>query len=154
MSTPLAISTLIESAVNNIDDLVFMRATDAEANVMLDDIDLASSSVAIYNNRPETIGTVQDTSGVMETEWPIEIVVVGLADFDDNDQDSDIISDPLYTIAQELYDRITSDTNQSKLTPAGAQAIDLGEPVKLYDKTLTGVKLSFSVFYSRGIKCY
>ena len=156
MSSPLIISGIIEDAVDQITNLIFLRATDAEANVAIDDIDLSSDNVAIYNNRPETSASMGDQSGLAQVEWPIQIHVIGLAELDDNDQDADIIADPLYTIAEELFDRITntSGQDQSVLTFPGDYTIDLGTPVKLYDKILTGVTLGFSVYYSRGIKCY
>lgn len=154
MSSPLVISSLIETAVGNMPNLLFLRATDEEANIVLDDIDLSANNVAIYNNRPDTVGTAGDLSGNVEVEWPIEIQVIGLADFDDNDADADTIADPLYTIAEELFDRISQAVGQSGVTFPTGYEIGLGESVKLYDKTLTGVMLSFSLFYSRGIKCF
>ena len=154
MSSPLIISGIIEDAVNQIPDLLFLRATDAEANVAIDDIDLSADNIAIYNNRPESSGSAGDLSGLVQVEWPIEIHVIGLAELDDNDQDADIIADPLYTIAEELFDRIVNTTGQSVLTFPSSYSIDLGQPVKLYDKILTGVTLGFSVYYSRGIKCF
>lgn len=152
MSSPLQISTLIEDAVSQIPDLLFLRATDANANIEVDSIDLSVENVAIYNNRPTTNGLSGDISGLVEVEWPVEIVIVGLGNYDDNDVDSDIIADPLYTIAEQLYDIITN-SQGSLLTFSESYSIDLGEPVKLYDKTLTGVELGFSIYYSRGIKC-
>ena len=158
MSSPLLISGLIEDPVNQIADLLILRATDAEANVSVDDIDLSTANIAIYNNRPETSAVAGDISGLAEVEWPIQIHVIGLAELDDNDADSDVIADPLYTIAEQLFDRITNTAGltpqQSLLTFADNYTIDLGQPVKLYDKILTGVTLGFSVYYSRGIKCY
>lgn len=152
MSSPLEISALIEAAVGTIPNLIFMRATDANANIEVDEVDLSADNIAIYNNRPTTSGTSGDLSGLVQIEWPVEIVVVGLGNYDDNDIDSDIIADPLYTIAEQLYDSITNNQG-SLLTFSNDYTIDLGEPVKLYDKTLTGVLLGFSIYYSRGIKC-
>jgi len=154
MSTPLSISNLIEDAVNQIPDLAFLRATDAEANIQVDDIDLGAANIAIYNNRPTTTGTSGDLSGLVQVEWPVEIHILGLADFDDDDLDADIIADPLYSIAEELYDRLVGDPLASLLTFSDSYTINLGDPVKLYDKTLTGVTLSFELYYSRGILCY
>ena len=154
MSSPLVISNLIKAEVEKIDNLIFLRATDQEANIVLDDIDLSVNNVAIYNNRPDTVGTTSEVSGNVEIEWPVEIIIAGLADFDDNDVDSDIVADPLYTIAEELFDRISQAAGQSFTTFPDGYEIGLGEPVKLYDKTLTGVVLSFSLIYTRGIKCF
>ena len=156
MSSPLTVSSIIEAAVDQIANLIYLRATDAEANVAIDDIDLAADNVAIYNNRPSTTGTAGELSGLVQVEWPVEIHVLGLAELDDDDEDADVIADPLYSIAEELFDRITntSGQNQSELTFPDGYSIDLGTPVKLYDKILTGVTLTFSIFYSRGIKCY
>jgi len=153
MASPLTVSGIIEDAVGEIPNLLFLRATDAEANVAIDDIDLSADNVAIYNNRPETSGVAGELSGLVQVEWPVEIHVIGLAELDDNDQDSDIIADPLYTIAEELFDRI-SNNQGSELTFPEGYSIDLGTPVKLYDKILTGVTLGFSIYYSRGIKCF
>ncbi len=151
--TPLQVSQLIEAAVGQIANLIFLRATDAEANVEVDDIDLSVDNVAIYNNRPDITAATSDESGQVEVEHPIEILVVGLAEFDDNDVDADVISDPLYSIAEELFDRVSGGQG-SVLTFSDGYAIDLGSAVKLYDKVLTGVTLSFSIYYSRAIKCY
>jgi len=153
MSSPVTISALIEAAVLQIPNLLFLRASAAEANIQLDDIDLAVDSVAIYNNRPDTTAAMGDLSGQVETTWPVEIQILALADFDDNTDDYDTLVDPLYVIATELFDRITEDQG-SDLTFADSYGISMGATAKLYDKTLSGVMLSFDIYYSRGIKCY
>jgi len=153
MSSPLVISGIIEAAVAEIPNLLYLRATASEANVQVDDIDLSANSIAIYNNRPDTSTAMGELSGLAETTWPVEIQVLALADFDDNTDDYDTLVDPLYKIAEELFDRITG-SQGSELVFPDSYSINMGEQVKLYDKTLSGVMLSFDVFYSRGIKCF
>lgn len=153
MSSPLAVSNLIESAVAQLDDTLFLRATDAEANVSIDNIDMSEDDVAIYNNKSTSSSALSELSGNIETEWPIEIHFLSLADFDDNDVDADTLSDPLYVKAEKLFDFITQRAELSQITLTDGYEIDMGNPVKLYDKTLTGVTLSFTMMYSRAIRC-
>jgi len=138
----MEVNSIIRDAVYSIPDTYYLRATDQEANIEMDDIDLIDITVCIYNNLP-TINNVV-SNGVV-AEYPVEIKILQLADYDDNDVDGDVIREACMDIAYELQYTITSDNRTSQAADVDNFIVDMLDQVKLYDKILTGVELRFNL---------
>ena len=143
----MIINQIIEEAVNSIPDTYYLRATDQEANIEIDEIDLHGLSICIYNNLPSI--THEVTNSIIR-EWPVEIKILQLADYDDNDVDGDVIRDACLRIADQLHDIIVSDLRTSQAADIENYIIDMLDQVKLYDQILTGVNLRFMVPLTRN----
>ena len=138
----MIVNDIIRDAVNGLQDTYYLRATDNEANISIDWIDLSGITLCIYNNLPTINHSV--TSGIIR-EWNVEIKVLQLADMDDDDEDGDIIRESCLNTADQIYDAIMRD---SRISISGEQpdyTIDMMDNVKLYDKIMTGVELSFTL---------
>jgi len=143
----MIVNSIIQDAVNSIQDTYYLRATDQEANISIDEIDLYGLTACIYNNLPTITHSV--TNSIVR-EWPVEIKILQLADFDDDDNDGDIIRDACMQIADILHDKIVGDLRASQAADINNYIIDMLDQVKLYDQTLTGVNLRFELPINRN----
>lgn len=141
-------SPIIETIVGTIAEGVYLRATSPEANIELDDLDLKDKIVVVYNNLPELTSTVGQ-SGYVEQLWPVEIQVLKLADFDDNDVNGDLIRTECLRIANFIFDSLP----RSGVSYVETYDVSFLEQVKLYDKTLTGCNLTFEYPIERTVYC-
>jgi len=151
--SPIQISKEIEKiALALIPDVVYLRSRDGGANISVDEIDLASKIFVLYNNQPTVSGDISDISGLVVETIPVEISFLKLADYDDNENDTDSLIDELYGYAQGIFDRLSLIEVQASYVQG--YEISLGDgTTKIYDKVMSGVVLRFDLVTQRGIKC-
>lgn len=138
----LVLTSLIESIVKRLPDSTFMRATDNDANIDLDSIDLAGQTIFIFNNLPE-ISIVPMAGGMLTEQWPVEIDILRLAELDDNTSDGDELRDSCLQLSKRFINKwIKEETNN---VPVEDFEFSFAETVKIYDKILTGGRLVFTV---------
>jgi len=142
------ISPIIEAIVDTIPDGVYVRATAQEANIELDEIDLLDKIAVIYNNLPDVENTISMSSHVIAV-WPVEIQILKLADFDDNDVDGDVLRLECLRIAEYIVDVFPKNSVQV-IEDYGTEFVD---QVKVYDKTCTGCLLTFDYPIDRTDYC-
>ena len=133
------ISNLIQSIVATLPNTVYLRATERDANISLDYIDLEGKTVCLFNNLPEITNSVSQ-SGLITQMIPIEIQVLQLANIDDTTGEGDTIRDACSDIANSIFDLITKD---QYLPDTFEYSIDYVGEFKIYDKTMTGARLGF-----------
>lgn len=144
------ISNTLAAIVATIPATRYMRASDLDANIEVDHVDLNDLSVVLFNNLPE-IKNVVSQSGAVTREWPIEIKVLQLAELDHNTPQSDVIRDACLAIADEIWDKVG--VNQD-LPDAFEYGINFLNDVKIYGKTMTGCTLTFLLNVQRtSYKC-
>jgi len=136
------ISALIAAQVELIPDAVYYRATDTEANKDIDNIDLGGKTIVLFNNVA--------TSGYVTQDIPISIKVLKLASFDDREVDSDILRDDCKLVAEKLFNKITNSQDINIMPPTLEYTIEFMNQTKIYDKTVTGCTLSFTISSDRG----
>lgn len=139
---------ILEPIVATIADGFYLRATAAEANVELDEIDLSGKIVVIYDNLPELSSPIGQ-SGYVEQLWPVEIQILKLAEFDDNDVDGDSLRADCLRIANYIVDRLP----RSGGSYLESYDVSFLEEVKVYDKTMTGCRLTFEYPIARETYC-
>ena len=138
----LVLTSLIEEIVTKLPNAVFMRATDNDANIDLDNIDLSGQTIFIFNNLPE-LSILPQQGGMLQEQWPVEIDVLRLAQLDDNTSDGDQIRDGCLQVSKQFINKwIKEETNN---TPVEDFTFEFAETVKIYDKILTGGRLVFTV---------
>lgn len=140
------ISQGLEAIVATIPNSVFLRATDASANTDVDNIDLNGKTIFIYNNLP-TVEHTPTQGGSVFRAWPIEIRILRLANFDDNTEDGDLLRDICLAGADALYDKLPGQFTDIPIVDTYVIQM-LGEE-KVYDKTLTGVRMTFPLSVRR-----
>jgi len=134
------VSDTIKNLVENIPGAIYLRATDFEANISLDDIDLEGKTVYIYNNLPIIN---YDIETAIIPQWPIVIRLMQLSDLDGNTLDKDVIRESLVKPAQAFLEALLNDPISSQATlPTSATITFLGDN---YDKHVTGVELGFDL---------
>ena len=148
--SPKQVSAAIAAVVvSDIPNGEYLRATDHNANISADQIDLAEKVLVQYNNRPTISGSIAGLSGVASEVVPVEISFLKLADFDDDSEDTDILIDDLVGYARTMFDKISSLTSGAQ--SATSYTIEQDSTIKIYDKTMSGVKLSFDIITPRGL---
>ena len=135
-----SISTILKDVVSALPQTVFLRLTDLDANMALDDIDMKNVTVIIYRNLPTITNTIQQ-GGLVTEDWPTEILVLQLAEIDDNTGDSDTIRHRCKDIADRLMDQLK--TRQDSTEPIEAYDIVFTGIEKIHDKIVTGLMLTF-----------
>jgi len=140
-----SLSTLIQTIVGTISGAVYLRATDADANVSIDNIELDGKTIVLFNNLPDITHTIARTGFIMQ-QIPVEIRVLQLAGLDDTTDGSDILRDRCADIANNIFDQITF---SQELPDTFEYQISYLNEVKIYDKTMTGCRLSFVFNASR-----
>ena len=155
---PSTISQLIKDTMDSVvPNSQYLRATDEQANIASDQIDLQGITFVLYNNLAE-VGTESsgELSGGVTEIWPIEIRFLVLADLSDNTEESDALVDDFYEYARRMYGIITqSDVLKPELLEDENlyQIIRSDDTQKIYDKTMTGVLLTFELRFQTGVRC-
>lgn len=140
----------IQAIVKKLPEAVFLRATDNDANILMDDIDLANSTIVNFNNLPD-IDIQIGASGVQSEEWPVEIDFLRLGDIDDNTEDGDAIRKICKQCASDFIGMwIASETEN---TPSDNYKFAFSERVKIYDNIMTGGRLSFTMYIDNPNGC-
>ena len=132
------ISPIIETIVATISNGVYLRATAQEANIEADELDLIDKILIIYNNLPDVTNEIGPGGNVIAV-WPVEIEILKLADFDDNTADGDLIRADCLRIANYILDSFPENSVEIIET----YQTDFLDEVKVYDKTMSGVRLTF-----------
>ncbi len=144
------IGDLIKEAVESIAGTVYIRATDYDANTAIHNIDLKDKILCIYNNLP----VVSHSFGVnILRNWPVEIKVLQLADVDDNTSDGDIIRAECFPVCDKIFDYIINDPRTNQAEPPDDYTINPQEKVLIFDSTMTGLQLEFTIKVDRKA-CY
>lgn len=144
------ISNLLKGISATIAGSLYLRATDIDANISVDNIDLAGKTIILFNNLPE-VPHVVSQSGAVTRAWPVEVRVLQLATLDDNTEQSDVIRDACLAIADEIWDKVSS---SQSVPDAYEYEIGFLSDLKIYDKTMTGCTLSFLLNTQRtSYKC-
>ena len=123
----------------------FMRATDIEANIEVDQVDLSAGTgiIFILNNLP-TVSHVISRSGSGKSTWPCELQVVKLADLDHKENESDTIRSACQDAIYQVIPRFDPEIYAAYPTP---YSINFLGQTKIYDKILTGCLLSMELLY-------
>jgi len=123
----------------------FMRATDIEANIEVDQVDLSAGTgiIFILNNLP-TVTHLISMSGAGKSTWPCELQVLKLADLDDKETQSDDIRGQCQDACYQVIARFDPEIYAAYPTP---YSINFLGQTKIYDKTLTGCSLSMELLY-------
>ena len=140
------ISALLSAICYEIPNAMYLRATDTDANTTLDNVNISGRYVVLFNNLPEVNVSVSQ-SGYMTKSTPIGIKVLRLAGLDDTTIESDTIRDSCEDVANMIFDKITKD---QELPDTFEYSLSFLNEVKLYDKILTGVSMSFVLNTERG----
>lgn len=133
----------LEEIVNSIANTKFLRATENEANIALDRLELEGLFVCIYNNLPEVDNALGEAGQFTVRNWPISVQVAQLADLDDNEAQNDAIRAACIPIADAIFNKWLTGIPQSAIMSPETYKIQIAEEVKVYDKILTGVRLDF-----------
>ena len=140
------ISALLSAICYEIPNAMYLRATDTDANTTLDNVNISGRYVVLFNNLPEVNVSVSQ-SGYMTKSTPIGIKVLRLAGLDDTTIESDTIRDSCEDVANMIFDKIRI---YQELPDVFEYTVSLLNEVKLYDKILTGVSMSFVLNTERG----
>lgn len=137
-------SSILQPIVAQIANTVYARATDEELNVLMDQQDLAGQTLVVYNNLPVVTNQVS-RGGFVVRDWPVQILVLQLADYDDNTVDGDTIRANCIPIADEIHDRLVQDSRYI----IESYEFNFLDNEKILDKTMTGLALSFIIKFDR-----
>ena len=140
------ISTILKETVQKLPNASYMRATDDDANIEIENIDIKGKTVFIYRNLPTVTNSIQK-GGHIQSNYPTEIDVLQLADFDDNTLDGDEIRASCKDMADKLMDHLKIRTDS--VTPIPAYQVVFSESVQVKDTLLTGCVLRFNWIFDR-----
>lgn len=138
---------ILKNIINSIPGCWYVRATDDDANIIVDELDATVKILCIYNNLA-TINNVASQGRFSYREWPIEINILSLSELDANTEEGDAIRATLIPVADAIYDKLPDVT---EAPPVDGYEIELLNQVKIYDKILTGVRLSLTYNLGRNI---
>ena len=138
---------ILKAIVNSIPGCWYLRATDQDANITVDDLDLSVKIICIYNNLP-SVPNVASQGRFVYREWPVEIKILSLSDFDATTEEADQIREALLPIADAIFDKLPDFDN---VPPVDGYGVDFVSEVKIYDKILTGLNLSFTFNVPRTV---
>jgi len=124
---------------------VFLRATDIEANIEVDQVDLQAGTgiIFILNNLP-TVSHLISASGSAKSTWPCELQVLKLADLDHKEDESDVIRSACQDAIYQVLARV--DPEIFAVYPTAYSINFLGQ-TKIYDKILTGALVQVDLKY-------
>jgi hypothetical protein len=139
----MEVSQIIKQIAEGLDCL-YLRATDEDANVRIDEIDLQGLPIVIYNNLPIVAGLLANNH---QEITPLEISVYKKAYFDDETTDSDLLINECRVIARKIV---------LGLLPFMAVApedyeIDTLNRLQQFDAILTGVQINID--FTENISC-
>ena len=137
------VSDILESAVAQVANSVYLRATDVQANTDVSNIVLAGKVFCVFSNLPEydTVGEFNQTY-----EIPVEIQLLRLAKVDASTVHGDVIREVLRLDAETIYSSATNHEDVSLSFFTDDMSITHDEEVKLYGTVLTGLTLKFNMF--------
>lgn len=122
---------------------LFLRATDIEANIEVDNVDVSNNIVVILNNLPE-VGHEISISGAARSQWPVELQFLKLAQLDHKEDESDTLrsdcQDAAYRIIAKLDPEIFAEYPTT-------YTINFLTQTKIYDKILTGCVVNVDLLY-------
>ena len=129
---------------------VYLRGTPSDANISLDDIELKPGQlIAIFSNLPIKQNPIGAIGTRVYREVPIQIQVLALADLDDTTEQGDAHRDKAINLCDAIYDQVIRADFISQVVPFEGYEIDTEATEKIYDKILTGVTLSFTIYLDR-----
>ena len=140
------ISTILKETIRKLPNASYLRATDDDANVEIEKIDIKGKTIFIYRNLPTVTNPIQ-AGGLVQSNYPTEIDVLQLADLDDNTKDGDDIRASCKTMADRLMDHLKIRTDS--VTPIPSYQIVFTESVQVKDSLLTGCVLRFNWIFDR-----
>ena len=140
------ISEILKTAVQKLPNALFLRATDLDANIELEKIDIGIRTLFIYNNLPNVNNPIQE-GGLVQRIVPTSIGVVRLADFDDNTRDGDVLREDCQIMADRLMDQLKNRTDS--ITPIPDYQTNFTDAEKIHDVILTGLILRFEWTFDR-----
>jgi hypothetical protein len=142
------ISEILKTTVQKLPNALFIRATDDDANIELDNISISGRTVFLYHNLPR-VGNEFQKGGLSNENYPTEIDVLQLADFDDNTRDSDAIREECKVMSDRLMDQLKVRTDSVR--PIAGYEQDYSGSVKVHDVILTGLRLRFNWPFDREV---
>jgi hypothetical protein len=125
---------------------LFLRATDLDANIELEKIDIGIRTLFIYNNLPNVNNPIQE-GGLVQRIVPVAIGIVRLADFDDNTRDGDVLREDCQIMADRLMDQLK--IRNDSITPIPDYQTNFTDAEKIHDVILTGLILRFNWTFDR-----
>lgn len=140
------ISTILKETIQKLPNASYLRATDDDANVEIENIDIKGKTIFIYRNLPTVTNPIQ-AGGMVQSNYPTEIDVLQLADNDDNTKDGDDIRASCKDMADRLMDHLKIRTDS--VTPIPSYQIVFSESVQVKDTLLTGCVLRFNWIFDR-----
>lgn len=148
----VSVSDMIEAAAAFIPNSVYMRATDVQANIGIEEIDLALDDkvLVLYSDLPTVKHTV--TAGI-QRQWPVEIKLLKLDEVDGDTVDGDALRAELIPAADLLFDALLLAPEISQNTFPTSYELDFLNFVKIYDDVLTGITLKFIMYFDRNKFC-
>lgn len=143
------VSDIIESAVAQIPNSKYLRATDIDANIEVSEIELGTDVWCIFTN----LAPITVLAGGQVHGYECEIKLLKKSDFDDNTAQGEVIRNELIPIATTLRNKIQADSRHSYAEYDEDYTIDPADQVKIYDSIMTGVMLSFTIYIDNNIVC-
>lgn len=139
------ISPIIKSIVKNyIPDGLYMRNSEIDANIDLDQIDMEGKFIVIYYNLPTVAHSITYSTSVVR-HWPVEILIAKLANVDNDGEDGDEIRSECLGIADLILDHISKNAIVSQVESIEDYDIQFENSVNVFDKTLTGCRMTCTV---------
>lgn len=120
---------------------LYLRAVPSEANETIERHDLQGRFLVIYTNHPTVDYDI--TGGFTKANYPVQIQVLKLGDFDDNTEDSDILVDECRAFAETMALALLN-YEEGIIFPDGFET-DPFDTVQIYDSILTGVTLTLDI---------
>ncbi len=145
------VSPVIETAAGLVPDSIYLRATDTQANIEVDELDLVDKVAILYNNLP-TVKHAASAGGVVR-RWPVEVKILKLAQVDDDDTNGDTIRGELLPYADLIFDAILKDSRVSLADVPTSYDIDFLDVVRIYDNVMTGLTIKFNISIQRANFC-
>ena len=140
------ISTILRETIQKLPNASYLRATDDDANIEIEKIDIKGKTIFIYRNLPTVTNPIQ-AGGLVQANYPTEIDVLQLADLDDNTKNGDDIRASCKDMADRLMDHLKIRTDS--VTPIPSYQIVFSESVQVKDSLLTGCVLRFNWIFDR-----
>lgn len=145
------VSPIIKRATDIIPNSVYMRATDYNANVDIENVNVEDKVLVIYNNLPTVKNRLSD--GGAYREYPVEVRILKLAQADDDDVDGDVIRAELLPYGDLVFDYCQQAQEVSSVKFADVYDLDFLDSVRIYDEVMTGLILKFTMYFDRKYFC-
>jgi len=137
--TALSLREEIETVINNMTNVIYLRASESEANMAVDKMYIGSKCLAIHIDR-STITTNHSTGGYIYKVVPTQILFVFKnAALDDKQTAVDVLVNNAEIIADAFYDKIIQSNIVPDMVPLPGFTAARLEAVKRFDAILSGV---------------